>query len=1331
MKNQNENFKLLYSPRTQYSLSIEEDEKIYNELKLNFDPITIKIIKKHFKERLGSLEKEEMVAILKNHLLSFIPNHPQREKIMIRLLSRLFSDIDLNDNGTLEWNEFTNYILNISTNNKNNNNNDNNNNCNNIQDYRLKFYTKSKENINHYNFSEKISYAFFIEKFNVIGIVQEGKSNVMFFEAKKYKKLKCFIDIKDVQNQINLIEFNDLNERAMKKLEKEEIERKEKRDLYNIENGIYNNNKNKFQNDNNNDSNNENNNDNNNDDNNEKKPKKKPNNKIDLNSLLNDISSKISPNKKLSILCTVFIPEFDLILISGTNNTITAWHYINNAEIKNVNVLKDFRLFKDELRIAFLIAKSPQYNMVWDSHLKFLYTGQKDGKIIKWDLIRQEPILEDSLDIKIVKENLFFKNQEQIHNINNLNETQKLKEQLKQKPKNKNIFVNDLNGSQTSEKNLTVSCLLLLNKLQLLAASYYNGMIILWDTLLKDYRKCYNDQSTGIYNMCYDSVRNLLFTCGFSHDIFVYDPYIDGACVYVLKSHSYSINSIACNEKESELISVDIYGNVKIWDTSLLINFQTIKISEENNIDDNNNNNINKNKIKNKKLTSNIFMLYIQKMKKIFIYGNKLMFFETDRSNNPDLADDQIIISCYYDKTYKTILSFCLNKIKIWNILTGKLKNILDDIMSAEITAVAVDRNVKRGFIGDNTGKIKNINLKNGLLLKDLHSHNNEINFIAHSMLLNIVVSCSIDNVIKIHDDKELLETEVIKEISINQFQVKGICIVERFKRLAIGLNNGVVKFYDIEHFHFDSDLTENNVSSEEVSFLFYVEQTELVLVCLANGVCKFLVAPPSTYKFNTIFEFNNGNSIAITFVEFDRVRHRIFIGDLLGNVKCYSVENIYEIVSQIMNDESRNFENETIITKENQTLFNDLTIPFLWATEAHKMCIKHIHYVDIDPQIIVTTSNDLRIKIFDANSGEFLDEFKQNSSKQKSIPISIKYYLFDPFVEDDNNNIENKEPLFFTRKDIEKFVPNIKNDNNNNQLISDYSKKLMEYNAKEKLFYSSKNSTLPFNMSNNWKLNINISSIVKREEEEFDEIFKKVKEIEKITNATEIILQEKSIYSESYKPKYIEEMNDMDQIREFSKVIAERLRNVKLAVSKANLNRKKMIDLSKKNEKKINVDFKNHFNKNKSSANVIKNDANFNNKIKKKSFIKSKSNIDILNLKINLLNKVSKNKNKIFNEKIILPEIKSKYSYNQRKLNTPAQIFNNLEKEFKSGINQIFDPFHILLKKSKKKLLMHSKSQEDLNDYDFGIKNFSNFETKNFFNNIEGQLNNIEKDNN
>ena len=83
--------------------------------------------------------------------------------------------------------------------------------------------------------------------------------------------------------------------------------------------------------------------------------------------------------------------------------------------------------------------------------------------------------------------------------------------------------------------------------------------------------------------------------------------------------------------------------------------------------------------------------------------------------------------------------------------------------MGGEVTSIVVDRNVKRGFLGDNTGKIRNINLKNGQIIKDLTSHSTEIKFLCHSMSLNIVASCSIDNIIKIHNDSELLETEVIK----------------------------------------------------------------------------------------------------------------------------------------------------------------------------------------------------------------------------------------------------------------------------------------------------------------------------------------------------------------------------------------------------------------------------------------------------------------------------------------------------------------------------------------------------------------------------------------
>ena len=1263
-ENQEENFILQYSPRTEYSMKLEEEEKMYNELKLNFDPITIKIIKKHFKERLGALKKEEMVAILKNHLLGFLPNHPNREKIIVKLLLRLFSDIDLNDNGDLEWNEFTNYIVHLgSDNNKVKS-----------KDYRLKFYAKSLYSINPSDLTEQITYAFCLEKHNVIGIVQEGKSNILFYETKKCKKLKCYIDLKDIQAQVDILEFSELNKRANKILEKEEIEKRIKKLQLNSKNNKHrrsaylselNNENLKHK---------------------KKKEDEKKSNNTNNSINNNEILSKgelikTSINKKLSILCTCFIPEYDIILVSGTNNTITAWKFIKQ-EIKNVNVTQDFRLSKDELRIAILIADSPQYAMCWDPALKLLFTGQKDGKILKWDLTKPNPIIEDILDIKIVKKKSNNPNLNIDKENNNKDNSKKLLEQIKQKSF-KNVKENDLILFEDKDKNMSVSCLLLSQKLQLLAASYYNGNIILWDTLLKDYRKCYTDQTTGIYSMAFDSIRNLIFTCGFSHDIFVYDPYIDGSSVYKLIGHNWSINSIECNEKESELISVDILGTIKVWDTSLLINFQTIKLNEQ--IEDNNSKkNHNMENSKNKKLSSNMKMLYINKLKKIFVYGNKLLFFETDRANNPELADDQVICSCYYDKTAKTLLSFCLRKIKIWNILTGKVKQIYDDPMGGEVTAIIVDRNVKRGFLGDNTGKIRNINLKNGQIIKDLTPHSTEIKFLCHSMSLNIIASCSIDNIIKIHNDAELLETEVIKELSIFQFQVRALCIVDRFSRLGIGLSNGIIKFYDIEHFHYDSDLqSDPSIIKDEVSALAAIDGVELVLCCYSSGICRFIVTPPSAVKFSSIYEFNNCNDklqpIAISSIEFDKVNHLVFIGDLLGNIKCYNISEIYDIINNVIENEQRNFDNETIITKENYDLFTNIKIVNLWSIEAHKESIRHIHYVDIEPRIIITTSHDLRIKIFEAETGKYQDEFRQISNRIKPVPIGIKFYLLDPFSDD--SKIKS-EPLYFYRKDIEKFNPMIHQENSNQQ-ISEYSKKITEFNAKEKLWVNCRNSNLPYQMSNNWNLKINVDKVLENEEIEYQKTFKVVKEVEKITNETELILQEKSIYSDTYKPKYIEEMTDLEQIKEFSKVIAERLRNVKLAVSKANLNQSKMIDLTRK-------EFGKKMNKSRSSINIKKN--SFIQEINKKSSNKSiinDNNKSMIKLKNNLVP--------------TLPKIKSKYNFIQTKINTPGDMFNKLHDDFKNGYSQLFLPFRILIMKSKRqnKLLIRSKSQNDLEERD------------------------------
>lgn len=48
----------------------------------------------------------EFILVVKEHLLSWQMDIPNREEKLIRCLVNLFNEIDLNGNGILEWEEF-------------------------------------------------------------------------------------------------------------------------------------------------------------------------------------------------------------------------------------------------------------------------------------------------------------------------------------------------------------------------------------------------------------------------------------------------------------------------------------------------------------------------------------------------------------------------------------------------------------------------------------------------------------------------------------------------------------------------------------------------------------------------------------------------------------------------------------------------------------------------------------------------------------------------------------------------------------------------------------------------------------------------------------------------------------------------------------------------------------------------------------------------------------------------------------------------------------------------------------------------------------------------
>ena len=1175
-------YEYIYSPRTTFSKNKIYEDKLFHELSIGFDPITIKIIKSHFKERLGALTKYEFISICKNHLLSWHPNLPNRKNVLIKLLNRLFNEIDLNNNEQMEWEEFTNYII-------NNYNQGNNSDI----AYSLRTYSTSKNNIDYSNFTDIITAAFYIEKFNLIGLVQDGRSVIQFYDGTTCKKVKAQIDVKDTQREINELEITELNIKAKELVKREDEEKKIKRQKH-LENLA------KFRQNLNRSASSKSNSSNNsssvkksqilkspkrtNNEPNEKNlltPEKLKQELLKLNGDNFDSINK-TINKKLTVLTTEFIPEYDTLLVSSSNNKISAWKYYE-GEFKNVNKVSQNIIDKNNFSCAILNTETPQNTMTWDTMQKNLYTGQYDGKILKWELTKSKHLEGEIFDFssakaKYERELKYGKEKVTV-------ETKTILSSNNTNTNNSSITAKKINDENVRGEKLlnimkkenmnreSVSCIVILGKLQLLAAGYYNGNVILWDTMLKDYRKYYTDQDTCIYQIIYDSNKNLLFTCGFDHDIYIYDPYIDGNAVYKLCGHNWSINSIAINSADDELVSIDILGNIKLWDINNFYNFQTINLNEsfaDKKVQQDINNS------KKKKISSNLKMIFLTKIKKILSYGDKLMVLESDTSLNPNLADDQLVLGCYYNPSFYEFITVCLKKIKIWNAFTGKVSKIYDNIMeNNEITTFVTDKALKRIYIGDNMGKIKNFNMNNGSYLKDFIPHNLEILNLIHSEKLEILITLGADKIIKFQNDKSLFETEILKELDMKQTNISSLALNEVFNRLIIGSHNGSIKFFDVDHLRFDSEVDDEHQSQfrgDSIDIIVPLAEIPIIITSHKSANNKFVIMPPSGFKYHQFGHFRNMNKrdtyeieSCIYTIVFDKQTYRLFTGDQFGFIHCYNIKEIFDIVGDH-------------ITRDKIPELDDYEMNLEYVIQGHKETIKKLIIPALEPRIIISTSNDRKCKLFSLDKGEFIDELRQGASKLKDIPIGIQYYFADPF-ESKRYKEDPIETGIIYRKDLEKGKGIIskgiisKLRNANPQLLN-YSKAITAANAKERLYFETKNCDLDPERSNKWNLIIDLDFIKKQEDEDFNEIYHGVMLNDDEIEKTSLMMQSQPIYSENYIPVFINEMSE-EKVKDFSSILSQKLRNVKLAMSKMKMEKSKYEDFKRETIRKKSINLK------------------------------------------------------------------------------------------------------------------------------------------------------------
>ena len=1036
----------LYSPRTNYNNKIEKENKLFSELVKSFDPYTVKFLKKHFKEHLGILNKENFICIIKNHLLSWEPDLPHREKILIKLLSKLFEEIDINSKGEIEWKDFVNYIILISHINSNEK-----------SLYSLQTYTQSKTVINHksvnsennekYKFITEpdiINFCYYIEKYKLLSIIHEGKTNIIFYNIEK-KKIEPFeIDIMETQNEITNLEINELNLKAENIIKKEEEEKNKKLGKFQSKLSARITQQNSTS--------------------KEKEnyktqriptPEKVKNEiaKINLNKS-NSPKNNISKKNRYEFFYPIklcFVDEYDIMFISSSNNKISAWKFDNKKlEFKNINNINnnidkkkpeniiDLNSEENEIKIPILNCEMSQYAMCFDSSYRVLYTGQEDGKIYKWDLNSNKPVYTFEIvnEEKYVYDNINISNSNKHKKIIELLSLSKVDRALLMNKNKKENTENKTVKNKTKVKNFTVlkinqehkkavSCLILINNLKLLCSAYYTGQIVLWDIINKNPKKIFSDQKTIINQVIYNSIMNRIYTCGFEHEIYVYDPYNGEKALKKLVGHNSSISSISFNKESNELVSIDISGIMKIWETNNFYNFQSINIKEILNLEDNN---PQKKKNRTNLLNSNFHVEMLSNTKQIVLYGkHNIILFEKGKMSNPDLCDDNIIIGCEYNPFNNNIITISTQNIKFWNIFNGKVDKIYEDLMNGNnITIFELDKRNKKCYLGDNNGKIICYNLINGILLKEFKSHNAGIVNIVHSLKSGgILFTGSNDLYIRIHsniDDKD----DVYREINIlnNSFYItqenkvlKRFLYNENDNMLIMALSNGYIYYYDLNYNKFINDIfkkVEKVVKRpSNISCLLDLDNTKSLFLAHENGD-KYIFAKNNNKYYHYlsgeklgVFSDNNIQQRNIIYsCIFDKKSERLLLGDHIGCVTCYDIKILNELMSKDYNSK------EDIIGIINKNLI----FKKLFLIQIGRNSIIHISIPqNLNPAIFIAISSDSIANIYDFENGFFIESLKQISMKYTPVPIAISFLKNNPFgkkdeLEDYNIELEGEQ---------------------------------------------------------------------------------------------------------------------------------------------------------------------------------------------------------------------------------------------------------------------------------------------------------------------------------
>jgi WD40 repeat protein len=237
----------------------------------------------------------------------------------------------------------------------------------------------------------------------------------------------------------------------------------------------------------------------------------------------------------------------------------------------------------------------------------------------------------------------------------------------------------------------------------IIATAALDGKICLWDAATEKNSKTLggeNNHQKGITCLDWYPHSNCLLSAGLDHDVFIFNTLVKEK-IFTLKGHSHPLAGVKWVPNTYQIVSCDISGMVKIWDSRTMLCQQTFNSPTQ---------------------EVNSFCVTYP-TKRIVLGAKNMIFFDYDEPKHEFLTDEKMCLKIIYNEVLFAFITLHPDNVKVWDARNGETIAAHRDLTEGELTCCCLDDRERKLFLGDTNGNIISINVRNGARLREFKSH--------------------------------------------------------------------------------------------------------------------------------------------------------------------------------------------------------------------------------------------------------------------------------------------------------------------------------------------------------------------------------------------------------------------------------------------------------------------------------------------------------------------------------------------------------------------------------------------------------------------------------